>query len=76
MADTDSSTEAGASLGEAPRDEREPAGWGTYGRRPARLLAAVAFIDAVDRGILPGVLSQVQDDLGFSDTRALSLIHI
>jgi MFS family permease len=33
-------------------------------------LAAVAFIDAVDRGILPGVLTQVQDDLGFSDTRA------
>lgn len=44
--------------------------WGTYGRRPARILAAVAFIDAVDRGILPGVLTKVQDDLGFSDTQA------
>lgn len=44
--------------------------WGTYGRRPARVLAAVAFIDAVDRGILPGVLTKVQDDLGFSDTQA------
>ena len=44
--------------------------WGTYGRRPARVLAAVAFIDAIDRGILPGVLTKVQDDLGFSDTQA------
>jgi MFS family permease len=44
--------------------------WGSYGRRPARVLAAVAFIDAVDRGILPGVLTKVQDDLGFSDTQA------
>jgi MFS family permease len=44
--------------------------WGNYGRRPARVLAAVAFIDAVDRGILPGVLTKVQDDLGFSDTQA------
>jgi MFS family permease len=34
------------------------------------VLAAVAFIDAVDRGILPGVLTKVQDDLGFSDTQA------
>ncbi len=30
----------------------------------------VALIDAVDRGILPGVLTKVQDDLGFSDTQA------
>jgi MFS family permease len=34
------------------------------------LLALVAFIDSVDRGILPGVLSLVQDDLGFSDSQA------
>jgi MFS family permease len=44
--------------------------WGKYGRRPAMLLAAVAFIDAVDRSILPGVLTRVQDEFGFSDTRA------
>ncbi|MDZ7675104.1 MAG: MFS transporter [Acidimicrobiales bacterium] len=44
--------------------------WGTYGRRPVRLLAGVALIDAIDRGILPGVLSLVQDDFGFNDTRA------
>ncbi len=30
----------------------------------------VAFVDSVDRGILPGVLSDVQDDLGFSDFQA------
>ena len=33
-------------------------------------VALVAFIDSVDRGILPGVLELVQDDLGFSDTQA------
>src|SRR5688572_11323892 len=44
--------------------------WGRYGRRPVLLLAGVAFVDGVDKGILPGVLSLVQDDLGFSDTQA------
>ena len=44
--------------------------WGRYGRRPIMLLAAVAFIDSVDRGILPGVLSEVQKDLHFSDFKA------
>lgn len=34
------------------------------------ILAAVAFIDSVDRQILPGVLPLVQDDLGFSDSQA------
>ncbi len=43
--------------------------WGRYGRRPATILALVAFVDAVDRGILPGVIDEVQADLGFSDTR-------
>ncbi len=43
--------------------------WGRYGRRPAVVLALVAFVDAVDRGILPGVIEEVQADLGFSDTR-------
>ncbi|MCA1830104.1 MAG: MFS transporter [Actinobacteria bacterium] len=33
-------------------------------------MAAVAFIDSVDRGILPGVLELVQKDLHFSDTQA------
>ena len=68
LADIDRSTEApGASgaAGEAPA----ATDWGRYGHRPARVLAAVAFIDAVDRGILPGVLTKVQDDLGFSDTQ-------
>jgi MFS family permease len=44
--------------------------WGRYGRGPVVLLALVAFIDSVDRGILPGVLTLVQDDLGFSDSQA------
>ena len=46
----------------------QPGGWGSYGRRPLRVLALVALIDAIDRGILPGVLTAVQDDFGFSDT--------
>lgn len=44
--------------------------WGRYGRRPILLLALVGFIDSVDKGILPGVLALVQDDLGFSDSQA------
>src|SRR5438132_2045639 len=44
--------------------------WGEYGRRPLVVLSLVALIDAVDRGILPGVLSDVQDDLHFSDFQA------
>ena len=52
--------------GPAPRFDK----WGHYGRGPLALLAGVGFIDAVDRGILPGVLSLAQDDLGFSDTQA------
>ena len=34
------------------------------------MLSLVALIDAIDRGILPGVLSNVQDDLHFSDFQA------
>jgi MFS family permease len=49
---------------------RQKVDWGTYGRGPVVLLALVAFIDSVDRGILPGVLDAVQKDLGFSDTQA------
>ncbi len=44
--------------------------WGRYGRRPVRLLFLVAFIDAIDRNILPGVLTKIQNEFGFSDTRA------
>ena len=56
-----------------PDTEQElarPTDWGAYGRRPVRLLAGVALIDAIDRGILPGVLTTVQDDFGFGDTAA------
>ena len=48
----------------------EKTDWGKYGRRPWIVLAMVALIDSVDRGILPGVLTKVQDDLGFSDFQA------
>jgi MFS family permease len=42
--------------------------WGRYGRLPIVLLALVAFIDSVDRGVFNGVISLVKEDLGFSDT--------
>lgn len=41
--------------------------WGPYGRGPILLLSAVGLVDAIDKGILPGVLTRVQNDLGFSD---------
>lgn len=50
--------------------------WGRYGRRPIMLLALVAFIDSVDRGILNGTVSKVQNDLGFSDFQAGLLASI
>jgi hypothetical protein len=54
-----------------PREcKNAPVKWGEYGRRPLVVLSLVALIDAVDRGILPGVLDNVQDDFGFNDSRA------
>lgn len=41
--------------------------WGRYGKRPLVILALVGLIDAVDRGILPGAASKIQDALHFSD---------
>lgn len=55
-----------ASVRVTPRRSRS---WGRYGRLPIVLLALVAFIDSVDRGIFNGVIPLVKDDLGFSDTR-------
>lgn len=63
MALTDSRSPA---QGPGPDADR----WGAHGSRPVRLLALVAFIDSVDKGILPGVLTKVQGDLGFSDAAA------
>jgi MFS family permease len=40
-----------------------PSGWG-----PAAILTAVALVDAMDQGVVPGTLSQLQDEWGFSDT--------
>ncbi len=57
------------SVGEAA-PARGKTDWGKYGRGPVLVLALVAFIDSVDRGILPGVLDTVQDDLGFNDFQA------
>ncbi len=43
--------------------------WGRRGFRPLLLLAAVGLVDGIDKGILPGVITLVQDELGFSDTQ-------
>ena len=71
---TDTNTE-GADAGriegvEGVEGEKVPTDWGRYGRRPLTVLALVALIDAIDRGILPGVLDEVQDALHFSDFEA------
>jgi len=41
--------------------------WGRYGAAPMMLLAAVALVDSIDRGILSGALTPVKDALHFSD---------
>ncbi len=40
-----------------------PSGWG-----PAAILTTVVLVDSMDQGLVPGVLSQLQDEWGFSDT--------
>lgn len=44
--------------------------WGAYGRRPLVVLCLIGLVDAVDRGVLPGVITLVQEDLGMSDFQA------
>jgi MFS family permease len=44
--------------------------WGPYGGRPLVVLCLVGLVDAVDRGVLPGVLPKIQRDLGVSDSTA------
>ena len=44
--------------------------WGRYGGRPLVALCLVGLVDAVDKGVLPGVLPQIQRDLGINDTEA------
>ena len=44
--------------------------WGRYGGRPLTVLGLVGLVDAVDRGVLPGVLPKIQRDLGVSDSAA------
>ncbi|HUR51680.1 MAG TPA: MFS transporter [Mycobacteriales bacterium] len=44
--------------------------WGRYGGRPLLALCLVGLVDAVDRGVLPGVLPKIQRDLGISDGEA------
>jgi MFS family permease len=44
--------------------------WGRYGGRPLTVLCLVGLVDAIDKGVLPGVLPKVQRDLGISDAQA------
>ncbi len=44
--------------------------WGRYGGRPLGVLCLVGLVDAIDKGVLPGVLPKIQRDLGISDTEA------
>ena len=45
--------------------------WGRYGGRPLVALCLVGLVDAVDRGVLPGVLPKIQRDLHISDGEAV-----
>ncbi|MCW2600152.1 MAG: hypothetical protein JWM02_1981 [Frankiales bacterium] len=44
--------------------------WGQYGTRPLVVLCLVGLVDAVDRGVLPGVLPAIQRELHFDDQTA------
>ncbi|MGB8650677.1 MAG: MFS transporter [Mycobacteriales bacterium] len=44
--------------------------WGRYGARPLVVLCLVGLVDAIDRGVLPGVLPAVQRELHFDDQTA------
>jgi MFS family permease len=46
------------------------AGVGPSGWRPAAILTGVVLVDAMDQGVVPGTLSLLQDEWGFSDTLA------
>jgi MFS family permease len=46
------------------------AAWGGYGRYPLLILALLGFVEALERRVLPAVITLVQDDLGFSDFQA------
>jgi MFS family permease len=58
--------EADPDLPAAPQTGR----WGRYGARPLLVLCLVGLVDAVDKGVLPGVLPQVQKELHLSDLQA------
>jgi MFS family permease len=62
MADSATSGTAKTANGKTARD------WGHYGKRPLVILALVGLVDAIDRGILPGTASKLQDHFGWSDT--------
>ena len=47
-----------------------PSRWGRYGGRPLLVLCLVGLVDAVDRGVLPGVLPKIQRALHVSDSTA------
>lgn len=44
--------------------------WGRYGKRPLVVLCLVGLVDAIDRGVVPAVLPQIQKHLHFGDTAA------
>lgn len=59
-----------ARTGRAARRSEHRALWGHYGRGPLLVLAVLGLVEALERRLLPAVLSLVQDDLGFSDFQA------
>jgi MFS family permease len=50
------------------RARSRPSRVGPSGWKPAAILTSVTLVDAIDQGIVPGTLSLLQDEWGFSDT--------
>jgi MFS family permease len=50
-----------------PIGDARRARFGPWGAAPAAILTLVVLVDAIDQGIVPGVLPLLQDDWGFSD---------
>jgi len=57
----------GGAAAPRPLGAARRARFGPWGAAPATILTLVVLVDAIDQGIVPGVLPLLQDDWGFSD---------
>lgn len=50
------------------RSRERPSRVGPSGWKPAAILTSVVLVDSMDQGVVPGTLSLLQEEWGFSDT--------